>query len=141
VEVNGFLSGVGWECERCKLRLDWTSFGFTRPDAHASPSVTPSHPSPTGICQRPLVEYPCAKTGCPAYVATANTHCPSCELTEGTPADGSPGVTADDFAEVIDHAKLKGVRTFHLKTVMKGHPFELNLTFEPDREKKERNRE
>ena len=51
-------------------------------------------------------------------------------------------ITADDFAEVLDHAKNRRVRTFSVKTTIKGAAFELSATFEPEpRERKEPERD
>lgn len=52
------------------------------------------------------------------------------------PSSGGSSITADDFAELLDHAKNRRTRTFELETTVKGAPVKLKVTFEPERRAK-----
>jgi hypothetical protein len=46
------------------------------------------------------------------------------------PAPELPGITADDFAELLDHARNRRVRSFSLETTMRGVQVKLEGQFE-----------
>jgi hypothetical protein len=54
------------------------------------------------------------------------------------PPPALPGITAEDFAQMIDHAKNRRMRSFSLKTTLRGVAVELEGVFEPDPRKEPR---
>ncbi len=57
------------------------------------------------------------------------------------PPPALPGITAEDFAQLIDHAKNRRMRSFHLRTTIKGVSVDFEGVFEPDPTRKEPRRE
>lgn len=65
---------------------------------------------------------------------------PPCALCEHQSAEtarrlgvASAGLSAEDFVTMLDEARARGVRTFSLKTTMRGCPVELSASFEAKR--------
>lgn len=67
----------------------------------------------------------------------AGFDCPDCKMRHiGDPCDKAPpGLTAEDFAHMLDDALRRRVRTFALETTMRGCPVKFSATFEPPERK------
>jgi hypothetical protein len=90
-------------------------------------------------------EHPCPEAGCKGFALFRGDVCADCyrKANPGVYPPGAappelPGITAEDFAQLIDHAKNRRMRSFSLKTTMRGVAVEFDGVFEPDPRKEPR---